>query len=32
LIAGDGLHPSSVMYQVWVERILPEAKACLNEK
>lgn len=32
LIAGDGLHPSSVMYQAWVERILPEAKACLNEK
>lgn len=32
LIAGDGLHPSSVMYQAWVERILPEVKACLIEK
>ncbi|MFZ6019451.1 MAG: SGNH/GDSL hydrolase family protein [Chloroflexota bacterium] len=32
LIAEDGLHPSSIMYQAWVESVLPEAKACLNEK
>ncbi|GIV66960.1 MAG: SGNH/GDSL hydrolase family protein [Chloroflexota bacterium] len=32
LIAGDGLHPSGIMIQAWVEQILPEVKLCLNEK
>lgn len=32
MIAGDGLHPSSVMYRVWVERTLPEVRACLRGK
>lgn len=32
MIAGDGLHPSSVMYRVWVERTLPEVRACLKGK
>jgi lysophospholipase L1-like esterase len=31
LIAGDGLHPSAVMYTRWVERILPVAEARLRK-
>jgi lysophospholipase L1-like esterase len=30
LIAGDGLHPSGVMYAEWVELALPEALAALE--
>jgi lysophospholipase L1-like esterase len=30
LVAGDGLHPSAVMYARWVERILPVAEARLR--
>lgn len=30
LTASDGLHPSGEMYRLWVERILPEARAALR--
>jgi lysophospholipase L1-like esterase len=30
LVAGDGLHPSAVMYQRWVRLIAPEAAAALK--
>jgi lysophospholipase L1-like esterase len=30
LVADDGLHPSAAMYRLWVEEILPVAKAALG--
>jgi lysophospholipase L1-like esterase len=32
LIAGDGLHPSGIMYAQWVELIFPEVKAIFDNQ
>jgi len=31
LVAGDGLHPSARQYAMWVQSILPEARAALGQ-
>ncbi|MEX1827976.1 SGNH/GDSL hydrolase family protein [Luteibacter sp. CQ10] len=31
MVVGDGLHPSAAQYALWVEAILPEARAAFRE-